>query len=262
VTGQVAMPLEGSPLHLVGPVVLAAALAGIGVYGLLARRNAVLVLIGAELLLNGVNVLLVTVAAMPAGGLAAMAASPNPVLAGQAAVRRGEPHQHLLAGLHGEVTDREVLPGVVQRVEEDLGLVLVGPHVVADLRRPQLSALVALADREDLDDRRVGGGDRVDLGGHLGVGVVTRVLRREVARERRPDGRAEQRQREQGCGGESVGNGQVGAATVASCHLRRVRGGGARAQPDGRAPGEGTNLSGPAVDWQRAAAICDWLLRG
>ena len=71
-------------IHLVGPVVLAAALAGTGVYGLVARRNAVLVLIGAELLLNGVNVLLVTVAAMPAGGLAAMAASPNPVLAGQA----------------------------------------------------------------------------------------------------------------------------------------------------------------------------------
>ena len=71
-------------IHLVGPVVLAAALVGTGVYGLVARRNAVLVLIGAELLLNGVNVLLVTVAAMPAGGLAAMAASPNPVLAGQA----------------------------------------------------------------------------------------------------------------------------------------------------------------------------------
>jgi NADH-quinone oxidoreductase subunit K len=71
-------------IHLVGPVVLAAALAGTGVYGLVARRNAVLVLIGAELLLNGVNVLLVTVAAMPAGGLAAMAGSPNPVLAGPA----------------------------------------------------------------------------------------------------------------------------------------------------------------------------------
>ena len=59
-------------IHLVGPVVLAAALAGIGVYGLLARRNAVLVLIGAELLLNAVNLLLVTANAMPAGGLAAL----------------------------------------------------------------------------------------------------------------------------------------------------------------------------------------------
>jgi|GEM_PF-40072 len=69
-------------IHLVGPVVLAAALTGTGVYGLVARRNAVLVLIGAELLLNGVNVLLVTVAAMPAGGLSTLVTSPNPVLAG------------------------------------------------------------------------------------------------------------------------------------------------------------------------------------
>lgn len=50
-------------IHLTGPILLSAALAGLGVYGLLARRNAVLVLIGAELLLNAANVLLVTVAA-------------------------------------------------------------------------------------------------------------------------------------------------------------------------------------------------------
>jgi NADH-quinone oxidoreductase subunit K len=71
-------------IHLVGPVVLAAALTGIGVYGLIARRNAVLVLIGAELLLNGVNVLLVTVAALPTGGLAAVLDAPGPVQAGTA----------------------------------------------------------------------------------------------------------------------------------------------------------------------------------
>ncbi|MCE0536586.1 NADH-quinone oxidoreductase subunit K [Kineosporia rhizophila] len=59
-------------IHLLGPAVLAAALAGIGVYGILARRNAVLVLIGAELLLNAANVLLVTASALPAGGLAAL----------------------------------------------------------------------------------------------------------------------------------------------------------------------------------------------
>jgi NADH-quinone oxidoreductase subunit K len=59
-------------IHLVGPVVLAAALAGTGVYGLLARRNAVLVLIGAELILNAANVLLVTANALPAGGLTAL----------------------------------------------------------------------------------------------------------------------------------------------------------------------------------------------
>ncbi|NLT53137.1 MAG: NADH-quinone oxidoreductase subunit NuoK [Actinomycetales bacterium] len=77
-------------IHLFGPVLLAAALAGLGVYGLLARRNAVLVLIGAELLLNAVNVLLVTVAAMPRGGLLALTAptgarqgAADPLLGGQ-----------------------------------------------------------------------------------------------------------------------------------------------------------------------------------
>ena len=47
-------------IHLAGPVVLAAALAGAGVYGLLARRNAVLELMGVELMLNAVNINLVT----------------------------------------------------------------------------------------------------------------------------------------------------------------------------------------------------------
>lgn len=59
-------------IHLIGPAMLACALAGAGIYGLLARRNAVLVLIGAELLLNAANVLLVMGAALPAGGLAAL----------------------------------------------------------------------------------------------------------------------------------------------------------------------------------------------
>jgi NADH-quinone oxidoreductase subunit K len=78
-------------IHLFGPVVLSSCLAGLGIYGLVARRNAVMVLIGAELLLNAVNVLLVTVAAMPPGGLVglasgASAAAPStadPLLAGQ-----------------------------------------------------------------------------------------------------------------------------------------------------------------------------------
>lgn len=81
----------GGTLHLVGPLVLAAALAGIGVYGLLARRNAVLVLIGAELLLNAANLLLVTASALPSGGLAELrstaASTPveitDPLLGGQ-----------------------------------------------------------------------------------------------------------------------------------------------------------------------------------
>ncbi len=71
-------------IHLVGPAVLAAALAGIGVYGILARRNAVLVLIGAELLLNAANVLLVTASALPAGGLGAL---PDVGQAGQGQVQ-------------------------------------------------------------------------------------------------------------------------------------------------------------------------------
>lgn len=59
-------------IHLAGPVVLAAVLAGAGLYGLVARRNAVLVLVGAELLVAAAGVLFVTASALPAGGLAAL----------------------------------------------------------------------------------------------------------------------------------------------------------------------------------------------
>lgn len=47
-------------MHLALPVALAALLAGAGVYGVLARRNAVLVLVGVELVLNAAALLLVT----------------------------------------------------------------------------------------------------------------------------------------------------------------------------------------------------------
>lgn len=47
-------------IHLALPLLLAAVLLGAGVYGVLARRNAVLVLIGLELMLNAANLLLVT----------------------------------------------------------------------------------------------------------------------------------------------------------------------------------------------------------
>jgi NADH-quinone oxidoreductase subunit K len=57
-------------IHLAVPVVLVALLLGAGVYGMLARRHAVLVLIGAELVLNAAGLLLVTAASLPAGGLA------------------------------------------------------------------------------------------------------------------------------------------------------------------------------------------------
>ena len=48
-----------SQVHLLYPLVLAALLFAVGVYGLLLRRNAVLVLMSVELMLNAVNLLLV-----------------------------------------------------------------------------------------------------------------------------------------------------------------------------------------------------------
>lgn len=48
-------------IHLLGPFVLAAVLVGIGLAGVLLRRNAVLVLIGVELILAGALVLAVSV---------------------------------------------------------------------------------------------------------------------------------------------------------------------------------------------------------
>ena len=47
-------------MSLVGPLLLATFLFCVGVYGLIARRNAVLVLISVELMLNAVNINLVT----------------------------------------------------------------------------------------------------------------------------------------------------------------------------------------------------------
>ena len=46
-------------MHLSLPLLLSVALFGIGVYGLLIRRNAILILMSVELMLNGVNVSLV-----------------------------------------------------------------------------------------------------------------------------------------------------------------------------------------------------------
>ncbi|WP_330476311.1 NADH-quinone oxidoreductase subunit NuoK [Terrabacter sp. C0L_2] len=58
-------------IHLSLPSALAALLAGLGVYGVLARRNAVLVLIGVELILNAANLLLVTAGSRPGAPLSA-----------------------------------------------------------------------------------------------------------------------------------------------------------------------------------------------
>lgn len=63
-------------IHLAGPVLLVAVLAGTGVYGILARRNAVLVLIGAELLLAAAGVLFVLATTLPSGGLSLLASLP------------------------------------------------------------------------------------------------------------------------------------------------------------------------------------------
>jgi len=58
-------------IHLELPAALAALLAGTGIYGVVARRNAVLVLIGVELLLNAANLLLVTAGSRPGTPLSA-----------------------------------------------------------------------------------------------------------------------------------------------------------------------------------------------
>ncbi|MBN1173989.1 MAG: NADH-quinone oxidoreductase subunit NuoK, partial [Micromonosporaceae bacterium] len=47
-------------MHPAIPFTIAAALFGIGAYGVLARRNAVLLLMAAELMLNAVNLVLIT----------------------------------------------------------------------------------------------------------------------------------------------------------------------------------------------------------
>lgn len=46
-------------MHVVIPLLISVALFGIGVYGLLVRRNAILVLMAVELMLNAVNLSLV-----------------------------------------------------------------------------------------------------------------------------------------------------------------------------------------------------------
>lgn len=51
-------------IHAWMPMVLSAALFGIGLYGVLARRNAVLVVIGVELMLGAAGLLLVTTGAV------------------------------------------------------------------------------------------------------------------------------------------------------------------------------------------------------
>ena len=95
----------------------------------------------------------------------------------------------------------QVLPGVVEAVEEDLGLTLVEARVVADLGRPELATLVALADGEDADDVRVRGRHRLDVRRHLLERVVPGVLGRVVRgsdRDREGDGGDQQGHQDEG----------------------------------------------------------------
>jgi NADH-quinone oxidoreductase subunit K len=55
-------------MHAVIPYVTAALLFGLGVYGVLRRRNAILVLMAVELMLNAVNLIFVTADATVANG--------------------------------------------------------------------------------------------------------------------------------------------------------------------------------------------------
>ena len=119
---------------------------------------------------------------------------------------------------------------MVQGVEQDLGLLLVGRDVVRDLRRPDLAVLVALADRELLDDRRVVGDGLVELRDHLGVGVVAGVLRGEIRGGDGRDGGHEGEQQETGKGG---GEGTHGAKSDRSDLPLSPRDGASRA-PDAR----------------------------
>ncbi len=50
-------------IHVQGPYILASVLVGLGIYGIIVRRNAVLLLVGVELVLSGTLVLFVTAAA-------------------------------------------------------------------------------------------------------------------------------------------------------------------------------------------------------
>ena len=103
--------------------------------------------------------------------------------------------------------DGHVLAGVVEGVEQDLGLGLVDRDVVADLGRPDRPALVARPDREDVDDRRLGRLDGLDLGLHLGVVVIGTVPSREAGPTAGPAVDARIDRREDRGGGDDSGEG-------------------------------------------------------
>lgn len=73
------------------PYVVAALLFGLGVYGVLRRRNAILVLMAVELMLNAVNLLLVTANAAPLRAVTGDAAAGEAVVDGGTAAAGAAP---------------------------------------------------------------------------------------------------------------------------------------------------------------------------
>ena len=122
------------------------------------------------------------------------------VIRGVGAVALGQPAQD-----RERLLEREVLAGVVDAVEHDLGLGLVGGDVVGELGDPDGAALVALPDRAELDDVGVRGLGGLDLGDHLGVGVVLGVGGGEVRGRGGRGGNQRGRGREGECQGEGQG---------------------------------------------------------
>ena len=100
--------------------------------------------------------------------------------------------------------------GVVQRIDEDLGLTLLGRNVVADLGGVQLAPLVARADREHIHDVRMRSLNGEDLRLNLLIGFECSWP--QVARSRR-GGEPNQQ-------GEDHSSGQSGATAghAASMH--------------------------------------------
>ena len=124
-------------IHLAVPAVLVALLVGAGVYGMVARRHAVLVLIGAELVLNAAGLLLVTAATLPAGGLAQLS---NQVGTTSGAASAGDPL----------VTGQVLAIFVVALAAAEIGLALA--VILLLFRRTGSSDLTARPEADELPE--------------------------------------------------------------------------------------------------------------
>jgi hypothetical protein len=82
--------------------------------------------------------------------------------------------------------DGQVLARVVLADVEDPRLRKVVGGVVGDPHANQVAALVRRAEREDVDEARMGRGEVLHVGDHLGVVVVARVVGRKVIGRLRP----------------------------------------------------------------------------